>query len=255
MRRDIDDALQGWTHDPEPGEILARELRARDGRPVLQVRIELGLLQLEVEGRPDGTRPHGFPTYLDYLLDRACDKRRRRSSSISTWRMTAEQCTEVDREFFQFYHRRVAWLSLRRYDKAVKDADHTLALMDLVARHAPDPEYVAHHEKYRGLVLFHRTQAAALGALDRRQPDEAIDQVRSGIRGLNSHRMCWLTEHEEEEVPNEALVEQLQRLEADIRKNFAVEKTLQEQLDEAVADEDYERAASIRDLIRARARR
>ena len=56
---------------PEPGEVVAREVRARDGRNVLQIRIELGLLQLEVEGRPDGVRPHSFPTYLDYLRHRA----------------------------------------------------------------------------------------------------------------------------------------------------------------------------------------
>ena len=56
MRRDLDDVIQGWPYDPEPGEHLAREVRARDGRMVLQVRIELGVLQLEVGGRPDGLR-------------------------------------------------------------------------------------------------------------------------------------------------------------------------------------------------------
>ena len=29
--------------------------------------------------------------------------------------MTEEQCQEVDREFVQFYHRRVCWLTLREY--------------------------------------------------------------------------------------------------------------------------------------------
>ena len=71
MRRDIDEALQGWPYEPEPNEFVAREVRARDGRTVLQIRIELGVLQLEVEGRPDGVRPHGFATYLDYLRHRA----------------------------------------------------------------------------------------------------------------------------------------------------------------------------------------
>ena len=65
MRRDIDEAIQGWPFDPEMGEVIAREVRAKDGRPLIQIRVELGLLQLEVIGRPDGTRPHGFVTYLD----------------------------------------------------------------------------------------------------------------------------------------------------------------------------------------------
>ena len=48
-------------------EVIAREVQARDGRTVIQIRVELGVLQLEVTGRPDGSRPHGFTTYLEYL--------------------------------------------------------------------------------------------------------------------------------------------------------------------------------------------
>src|SRR6476619_5273212 len=74
MRRDVDEAIQGWPFEPEPGEVIAREVQARDGRTVVQIRIELGLLQLEVSGRPDGARPHGFATYLDYLRYRAAGR-------------------------------------------------------------------------------------------------------------------------------------------------------------------------------------
>ena len=63
MHRDMDETIQGWPYEPQPGEVLAREIRARDGRMVIQIRVELGVLQLEVVGRPDGTRPHGFATY------------------------------------------------------------------------------------------------------------------------------------------------------------------------------------------------
>ena len=74
MRRDIDEAIQGWPFDPETGDVIVREVRAKDGRALLQIRIELGVLQLEVSGRPDGTRPHGFVTYLDYLRYRAASR-------------------------------------------------------------------------------------------------------------------------------------------------------------------------------------
>lgn len=248
MRRDIDDALKGWPHDPEPGEVIAREVCACDGRKLLQVRVELGILQMEAEGRPDGHRPSGHPTYLAFLLDRLSRCQR---SGGEPARLSPEQCGEIDREFYQFYHRRVAWLTLRRYAKAVEDADHTLALMDLVARHGPSAEYVDQHEKYRGLVLFHRTQAATLGCLEARKPDEAIDAVRQGVARLTAHWRARSQETEENDTPDEALIEQLQKLENDIRRSFAVDKTLLEQLDEAVALEDYEQAARIRDLIRS----
>lgn len=255
MRRDIDEALQGWPYDPEPGEVVAREARARDGRPVVQVRIELGILQMEAEGRPDGVRPHGFASYLDYLRHRAAGRGLAPGGKSPSWTMSAEQAAEADHEFAQFFHRRVAWLALNRYDRALADADHTLALMDFVARHGPDADYVAGHERFRGLVLFHRTQAAAALALERRKPEEAIDAVRDGAAKLTAHQQAWEAAHEGDETPNGTLIEQLGMLEGEIRGKFAVEKTLREQLDEAVADEDYERAARLRDQIKARGRR
>ena len=91
--------------------------------------------------------------------------------------MTKEQRAEADREFVQFDHRRVAWLELQKYDRALKDADHSLALMDFVTEHGQDAEYVASHERFRGLVLFHRTQAGAALALERLKPDEPDPNV------------------------------------------------------------------------------
>lgn len=254
MRRDIDETLAGWPYEPEPGEMLAREVRAKDGRMVVQVRVELGLHQMEVEGRPDGVRPHGFTTYLDYLRHRAAGRGLTAGGKSPPWTMGEEQCVEADREFVQFHHRRAAWLSLQKYDRALADAEHTLALMDFVCRHADSPDYIASHERLRGLVLFQRTRAAAALALERRNYGDAIDAVREGAAKLAAASKEWEAEDEGEDGPNRAMIAQLQLLEDEIRKNFAVEKTLQEQLDEAVAAEDYEVAARLRDQIRAKAK-
>ena len=47
-RHDIDRILKEWPY--EPGEISARLVRATDGREVLQMRVEMGVLQLEIDG-------------------------------------------------------------------------------------------------------------------------------------------------------------------------------------------------------------
>jgi UvrB/uvrC motif len=254
MRRDIDEALHGWPYEPDPGEVVvAREVRARDGRNVLQIRVELGIMQLEVDGRPDGVRPHSFATFLDYLRHRASTRSSVQGGVKSPWTMSPEHCAEADREFVQFYHRRVAWLTLLRYDKALQDAEHSIALMDFVRKYATDTEYVASHERFRGLVLLHRTKATAALALERSKPEEAIDAIREGADRLIEHQQVVSTDTDD--TPNDAYIEQLRALEREIRKKYAVEKTLREQLDEAVADEDYELAARIRDQIRAQARR
>src|SRR5947209_3099995 len=83
----------------------------------------------------------------------------------------------ADREFVQYYHRRISSLSLRRFQEAVADADHTLELMDLVRAHSPGEDFTRSHEQYRGFVLFHRTQAATALALDRKDPEKAVDEI------------------------------------------------------------------------------
>ncbi|HKB35612.1 MAG TPA: hypothetical protein VKD72_04105, partial [Gemmataceae bacterium] len=109
MSQDIDAALRDW--DFKAGVVQARLIQAGDGRDVLQMRIDLGVLQIEVDGRPDGARPHGRATFFDHLQAMA-----ERDPDMV---LTEEQCQEADREFVQFYHRRLCWLTLRHYARAV----------------------------------------------------------------------------------------------------------------------------------------
>ncbi|GBD35468.1 hypothetical protein HRbin36_00580 [bacterium HR36] len=243
MPKDIDEALAGW--DFRPGVVQARLVDAQDGRQVLQMRVDLGVLQMELEGRPDGQRPHGFLTYLDYLRDQAARAR----NSGQRFRMNAEQCQEADREFLQYYHRRICWLTLRLYERAIADADHTLAFMDFVNRYAPDEEYALAHEQYRGFVHFHRAQATAGLALERNDPETAIDELHHGIEQIRAfyEKHALLDRFEED-----PMVRHLRQMQEQIREMHHIDATLQEQLAEAVAREDYERAAQLRDAIRRR---
>ena len=62
--KDILPLLKGW--DYEPGTINVRKITGLDGKPKLQMRLDLGLLQMELTGRPDGAKPHGFDSLLEY---------------------------------------------------------------------------------------------------------------------------------------------------------------------------------------------
>ena len=68
----------------------------RNNREVIQVRVDLGMLQMEIDGRPDGQRPHGFATYFDYLQAEA-DKA---ESAGKEFVLSEEHAEEADREFF-----------------------------------------------------------------------------------------------------------------------------------------------------------
>ena len=236
MSQDIDAVLSDWPRQPD--EVQTRVIAAGDGREVLQIRIDLGVLQLETSGRPDGVRPHGFATYFDYL--KSLTGRRKKE-----FVMNASQCAEADREFVQFYHRRVGWLSQRRFEPAVADADHTLAFMDFVRDHSPADEYTRAHEQYRGFVLFHRTQAAAAAAVERGKHEQAIDEIRAGLSQIR--RL-----HDDEGEADNEIIQTLERMAQSLREQHGIDSTLREQLERAIAAEEYEAAARLRDALRQR---
>jgi hypothetical protein len=243
VSQDIDAAMRGWEY--KPGVVQARLAKAADGRQLIQMRVDLGLLQIETTGRPDGTRPHGFANYFEYLRREA----RVAARAGGTFTLNEDQCQEADREFVQFYHRRICWLALRQYDRAMADADHTLAFMDFVREHSPGEEYTQAHEQYRGFVVFQRTQAAAAFKLEHANPEDAIDEIRSGLEKL---RAFFASFDADEQMDEDGMVRHLRKIESSLRETHGIEATLQEQLDQAIADEEYERAAKLRDAIRRR---
>ena len=245
MNQDIDNVLRGW--DYKPGVVQARLVKAHDHRQVIQMRVDLGVLQLETEGRPDGTRPHGHATYYEYLLDKA----RQAQRAGKSFALDEQQSHDADQEFLQFYQRRVCWLALREYARAVRDADHTLTFMDLVKKHSPGEEYTQAHEQYRGLVLYHRTQAASALAVERDNPEQAIDEIRAGLEKLTKFFAEFGMEEQMDEDP---MVQQLRKIEATLREQYDIGATLHEQLEQAIAAEDYERAAQLRDQLKRRKR-
>jgi hypothetical protein len=240
QRLDIDDVLRGWPY--EPGTVSVRRVHAEDGREVLQMRIEMGLLQIETTGRPDGERPQGYDTYLEWLEEVE-------SRSRKEFRLSEQQCVEMDREFLQFYHRRVCWLALREFQRVVEDADHTLRLMDFAATHSPSEEWTLSHERYRTFVLFHRTQAAALGQLEQSQPQRALEEVTLGLAQM---RQVFDAVEADEQFEADQQVQQLVKLKQWLRREYEIGPSLEEQLADAVAAEKYELAARLRDQIHRR---
>ncbi len=241
-KQNIDGALRDWAY--QPGVISARTIAGEDDRQVLQMRIEMGVLQMELTGRPDGERPDGEETYLDILIQRSL-------RDGEAFELTEDECFEVDREFLQFYHRRICLLALREFEGAVRDADHTLALMDLALEHSPDADWSLSHEQYRPFVLFHRTQAVALQRIQASDPAAAIEEINGGLKRMRGIFSAMDVDDRFDEDP---LVGQLVELKESLRQEHSVGKTLAEQLADAIAAEQYERAAELRDKISRRSR-
>lgn len=242
-REHIDRILRDWPYDPDA--LNVRMIKGDNGRSVIQMRVDLGLLQLEVEGRPDGFRPQGFESYYDFLVGEAVHLG-------EDFVLSDEQCDEADREFVQFYHRRNCWLRLREFRKAIEDANHTLGLMDFCRDHSPDQSWTISHEQYRPYVLFQRTQAEALAELEEHGPAQAVEAIQ---RGLDRIYEVFAEHDAEEHFDEDEMVNRLKELKDSLRDQFDGEARLRQQLSEAVAAEQYELAAKIRDELARRDKR
>ena len=65
MQRDLTELFEEWPF--ESGQITVRVIEGTDGNSRIQVRLDLGLLQMNTDNRPDGKRPHGFDSLLEYF--------------------------------------------------------------------------------------------------------------------------------------------------------------------------------------------
>src|SRR5437763_16278922 len=99
MSLDLNTVLKDWPH--EPGMIKVRKVTGLDGREKLQLRIDLGVLQMEMTGRPDGLRPHGCDSLLSYHQNRA----KLAEDSGDYYYMTHDASTELQQVWIITYYR------------------------------------------------------------------------------------------------------------------------------------------------------
>ncbi|MBI5834701.1 MAG: UvrB/UvrC motif-containing protein [Armatimonadetes bacterium] len=253
MSDDIRPLMDDWPYDPHE-EMMVRRIVANDGQPRLQIRVELGILELHITGRPDGRQPHGFPTLLDYHLDRA--RRELKEPDGERFELTHPECRELQREAMQFYHRRVSWMRLGEFALAVADAEHNLAVMDMLRERAADREDWLESEQYRAFVLSHLTRAKALDLLNQSHREAAIDALDEGIETIEA---IFRQDYERPElVDHNTDLQGLRELRRSLieRPNAPVgirresdRERLMRELATAVEHEDYERAAELRDAL------
>ena len=88
-----------------------------------------------------------------------------------------------------------------------------------------------------------------LAVLEKSGPETAIEEINNGLEEM---RKIFVAAEAEEQFEADELVVQLRELKESLRTEYKVGPTLAEQLAEAVAAEEYERAARLRDEIARR---
>ena len=248
MDWDISHVLDDWYF--EPGKAKVRRFTGKDGVEKLQMRIDLGILQMNACGRPDGKTPCGKPTYLDHLQEKQQRHEQENGRDESGFRLENRECLKLHQEAIQYHHRYICYFQLEDYANVIKDTDRNLAAISFAVRYAPSDESIWNLRQLTPQLLMMRTRATAAQSLEHENYTEAVSDIEAGIRDLRqfyqSIERSDLIGESSEIFSLEAWQQELN----DHRPRSAREQ-LEGKLRKAVEEEDFEEAARYRDALQA----
>jgi hypothetical protein len=243
--KDIAAVLKSWPY--EPGTISVRKVSGLDGNPKVQMRLDLGLLQMELSGRPDGDRPHGHESLLDFHEQQLADHARRNGTELG-FQLSGDDCQHLREEAVMYYHRYLSLSVLEEFDGVVRDTGRNLRVLDLCGKYAAEETDRVAMEQYRPYLTMMNARAQASVHLEAKRFNEATRAVTDGLEKIREFYEKFGQE-ESFEKSNEARV--LKRFAREVQRKAPVDpmERLRRRLDRAVKDERYEEAAKLRDEI------
>lgn len=262
MNRDLSDLLDEWPF--EPGKINVRLIQGQDGDPIIQVRLDLGILQMRADGRPDGEHPNGYESLLEYHETRLDEHTSADPDPGPTpddpqppdapaaqpgFRLTGDECRQLREEASQYSHRYIALLVLEDFEGVVRDTTRNLRMLDLLAAHGATQGDRQSIEPQRAYLTMMRARAMASQAVKDGEPKAAVLALDEGLAALKSvfdaqgrpEMFETCKEAEALRGMREALVPKLP---------VSQKAELRARLDEAILNENYELAAILRDELR-----
>ncbi len=253
MSQDLSKILKSWRFDPD--EVTVRIIKGDDGREKVQLRVDLGVLQMEIEGRPDGARPKGCKSWLNYYekKQRAYDAAHPDSAAFL---LEDEDCARLWREAVQYYHRYLSFWHLERYELCARDTRRNLRLFAFVRAHTEDERHKLQFDQWRPYVIMMHTRSVATPLVEKGAHRQALPVIESGMDAIRD----FLDEYQQGHRADECVeLVSLERWHEDIlsseeRASAARPKSpieiLRKKLAAAVAAEQFEEAAQLRDEIR-----
>ncbi len=247
MNKDLTPLLDEWPF--EPGQINVRLVEGLDGVHRIQVRLDLGIIQMHLNGRPDGQRPFGYPSLLAYHESRIDEAQSGEEDHESPLELTPEDCKSLRDEALQYYHRYIALLVLEDYEAVARDTSRNLRVLDLCAQHASSETDQSALEQFRPYILMMRARALASHALQNDEGKAALVAIDDGLDAL---RKCFEQQGRSAEFEESSEVQLLRGMRGALLPQLPVSQRaeLRQRLQEAIAQENYELAAILRDELR-----
>ncbi len=239
---DISELIKDWSFDPSG--ISARWITGADGTLKIQLRLDLGLFQMEIEGRPDGKTPHGHKSLLDFYRAREKEE----DGAGKPFPLDVPACTELQQEAMQFYYRYLSFYALHDMDGVIRDTDHNLDTIDLVCRHVEDEDMAWHFLQFYPYVRMMNARARAEKAMEIKDYEIAVADLQKALDDIHGFWSEYGDSEAARPSPEVELLTDLLR-QAQKKKPRTPKDDVQDQLSRAIAAENYEQAAVLRDRL------
>jgi hypothetical protein len=247
MTRDLRTILDGWEY--EPGKISVRKIIGRDGKEKIQTRVDLGLLQFEPLGRPDGRRPYGCDSMLTFFEMRL-EEYVQRNGDDEGFVLLPEDCRDLRHEAHLYYQRYLSFFVLEEYEGVERDTARNLRLIQICRRYG-ETEYdrTALDSQWPYVLMMH-TRANVYRALQTGHHEDALNRLDQGVAELREWDARPERAEDESVMPE---LEVLASLRREVIEGMPADTfpRLRWELDQALKREDYERAAELRDQLAA----
>ena len=219
----------------------------------IQIRVDQGafqgILQLNLDGRPDGRRPHGQDFALDYYRDELKKYRREHGARGEGFALDEAACRELFDEGSRLYKRYAFLIQLNDFRRVVRDTERNMELFRFVNRYAERDEDSDNLEKWWPYILRINGVARAMIAIGDQDYDSALDIVRGTCAQISTWPEVDAEEFYIERERSEAALEELEQ-EILQKRPLSQQEQLEHWLQEAVDSEEFEKAALLRDELK-----
>ena len=247
MNFDIGHLLDQWEY--QPGQVSVRKFKGKDGVERIQLRVDLGLLQMNAEGRPDGKRPFGHVSLLEHYQSRLERHRAAHDGRDDDFTLKAEDCAKLQQEAIQYHHRYICLFQLEDFAAVIRDAERNIEVFDLVEDYAESDDLSWSLQQFRPQLLMMLIRAKGALALKAGEHHDAVDAIESGIEEL---RDFYRRFSRQDLLDQSGEIHSLEAWLQDVKSKrpLSERERLLHALDDAVRREDYEKAAQVRDKLR-----
>lgn len=230
---DISQILARWEFSE--GTPRVRFLRGIAENRRIQIRLEAGILQFELFGRPDGMRPEGAESWLELW-------------GLNQEKLSQEKCEVLRAEVLLYHQRAAAFLMLEDFVSVVRDCDRNLIAINFVSDRVTNGSEFHSFDAIRVATVLLRTRAEASMCIRVGDTQGALAAIDRGLANL--HRSAGSSQRLAEDDSAEASLLRSMR-DALVPKLPSSQRVdLESRLKHALRMENYELAVILRNELR-----